>query len=110
MYNLIPDWNDLVYRGSWKEALTRLHATYNLPEITGRVCPAPCEASCVLSINQPAVTIQHIELAIVEQGFSRGVDRAAAGRVLDGQARGGDRERARRGWPPPSSCARAGTR
>ncbi len=55
--NLIPEWNDLVYRGRWREALDRLHKTNNFPEFTGRICPAPCEASCVLSINQEPVTI-----------------------------------------------------
>ena len=59
--NLIPDWNDLVYRGRWEAAIRRLHATNNFPEFTGRICPAPCEAACVLGINQPAVTIKHIE-------------------------------------------------
>jgi len=70
--NLIPDWNDMVYRGQWRKALDLLHATNNLPEITGRVCPAPCEPACTLSINQPAVTIKHIELEIIERGFREG--------------------------------------
>ncbi len=70
--NLIPDWNDLVYRGHWKEAVRQLHATNNFPEFTGRICPAPCEASCVLGINQPAVTIKQIEKNIVERGFQEG--------------------------------------
>src|SRR5579872_4474977 len=70
--NLIPDWNDLVYRGRWKEAVRQLHATNNFPEFTGRICPAPCEASCVLGINQPAVTIKQNEKNIVERGFSEG--------------------------------------
>ncbi len=68
--NIIPNWNDLVYRGRWKEAVRQLHATNNFPEFTGRICPAPCEAACVLGINQPAVTIKHIEKSIVERGFS----------------------------------------
>jgi glutamate synthase (NADPH/NADH) small chain len=72
VYNLIPEWNDAVYRGRWKEALIRLEATNNLPEITGRICPAPCEASCTLSINSAPVTIKQIELAIIERGFSEG--------------------------------------
>ena len=67
--NVIPDWNDLVYRGRWKEALHALHATNNFPEFTGRICPAPCEASCVLSINQDPVTIEYIEKAIADRGF-----------------------------------------
>ena len=70
--NLIPEWNDLIYRGKWKEALHRLELTNNLPEITGRICPAPCESSCTLSINSEPVTIKQIELAIVEKGFAEG--------------------------------------
>jgi glutamate synthase (NADPH/NADH) small chain len=70
--NLIPDWNDLVYHGRWKDALRQLHATNNFPEFTGRICPAPCEASCVLGINQPPVTIKQIEKYIVERGFAEG--------------------------------------
>jgi len=70
--NLIPDWNDLVYRGRWREAVRQLHATNNFPEFTGRICPAPCEASCVLGINQPPVTIKQIEKNIVERGFAEG--------------------------------------
>jgi glutamate synthase (NADPH/NADH) small chain len=70
--NRIPDWNDMVYRGKWEKALDLLHATNNFPEITGRICPAPCEPACTLSINQPAVTIRHIELQIVEKGFEMG--------------------------------------
>src|SRR5438270_7467666 len=70
--NLIPEWNDLVYRGQWREALARLHKTNNFPEFTGRVCPAPCEGSCVLGINEPAVTIKSIECAIVDKGFAEG--------------------------------------
>jgi glutamate synthase (NADPH/NADH) small chain len=70
--NLIPDWNDLVYRGRWKEAVRQLHATNNFPEFTGRICPAPCEASCVLGINQPPVTIKQNEKNIVERGFLEG--------------------------------------
>jgi len=70
--NLIPDWNDLVYRGRWKDAVRQLHATNNFPEFTGRICPAPCEASCVLGINQPAVTIKQNEKNIVERAFLEG--------------------------------------
>ncbi len=70
--NLIPEWNDLVYRGLWQEALIRLHKTNNFPEFTGRVCPAPCEGSCVLGINTPAVTIKNIEVAIIDRGFEEG--------------------------------------
>jgi glutamate synthase (NADPH/NADH) small chain len=70
--NLIPEWNDLVYRGLWRAALERLHKTNNFPEFTGRVCPAPCEGSCTLGINEPAVTIKSIENAIVTKGFEKG--------------------------------------
>src|SRR5579871_1671073 len=70
--NLIPEWNDLVYRGLWKEALERLHKTNNFPEFTGRVCPAPCEGSCVLGIIEPAVTIKSIECAIIDKAFDEG--------------------------------------
>ncbi len=70
--NLIPEWNDLVYRGLWREALDRLHKTNNFPEFTGRVCPAPCEGSCVLGINAPPVTIKNIENTIIERGFEEG--------------------------------------
>lgn len=70
--NLIPEWNDLVYRGLWKEAIERLHKTNNFPEFTGRVCPAPCEGSCVLGISEPAVTIKSIECAIVDRAFEEG--------------------------------------
>jgi glutamate synthase (NADPH/NADH) small chain len=70
--NLIPDWNDLVYRDKWREAIDQLHATNNFPEFTGRICPAPCESACVLAINDDAVTIEQIELAIVERAFEEG--------------------------------------
>ncbi|MBV9341378.1 MAG: glutamate synthase subunit beta [Acidobacteria bacterium] len=70
--NLIPDWNDLVYRGRWKEAVRQLHATNNFPEFTGRICPAPCEAACDLGINEPPVSIKQIEKSIVERGFAEG--------------------------------------
>ena len=70
--NLIPEWNDLVYRGLWKEALERLHKTNNFPEFTGRVCPAPCEGSCVLGISSPPVTIKNIEVAIIDKGWEEG--------------------------------------
>jgi glutamate synthase (NADPH/NADH) small chain len=70
--NLIPEWNDLVYRGDWFDALERLHATNNFPEFTGRLCPAPCEGACVLGINAEPVTIERIEYEIVERGWSEG--------------------------------------
>ncbi len=72
IHNLIPEWNDLVYRGLWKEALDRLHKTNNFPDFTGRVCPAPCEGSCVLGINAPPVTIKTLECAIIDHGWEKG--------------------------------------
>jgi len=72
IHNLIPEWNDLIYRGLWREALARLHKTNNFPEFTGRVCPAPCEGSCVLGINSPPVTIKNIECAIIDRGWEEG--------------------------------------
>jgi len=72
IHNLIPEWNDLVYRGLWKEALDRLHKTNNFPDFTGRVCPAPCEGSCVLGINNPPVTIKNLECAIIDHGWEQG--------------------------------------
>ncbi|HEU4752720.1 MAG TPA: glutamate synthase subunit beta, partial [Armatimonadota bacterium] len=70
--NMIPDWNDLVYRNYWREAIDRLHATNNFPEFTGRLCPAPCEASCVLGINADPVTIKQIEVAIIDRAWNEG--------------------------------------
>ncbi len=70
--NLIPEWNDLVWRGQWADAIERLHATNNFPEFTGRICPAPCESSCVLGINQPPVTIKNVEVSIIDEAFERG--------------------------------------
>ncbi len=70
--NLIPEWNDLVYQGRWREALDRLHATNNFPEFTGRACPAPCEGACVLGITDPPVTIKNIENAIIDRGWAEG--------------------------------------
>jgi len=72
IHNLIPEWNDLIYRGLWREALDRLHKTNNFPEFTGRVCPAPCEGSCVLGINDPPVTIKNIEVSIIDHGWEKG--------------------------------------
>jgi glutamate synthase (NADPH/NADH) small chain len=70
--NIIPDWNDLVYRDQWEEAIERLHKTNNFPEFTGRVCPAPCENACVLAITEPAVTIKNIEVSIIERAYKEG--------------------------------------
>ena len=72
IHNLIPEWNDLIYRDQWRDALDRLHKTNNFPEFTGRVCPAPCEGACVLGITDPAVTIKDIEMAIADRGFEEG--------------------------------------
>ena len=72
VHNIIPDWNDLVYRGNWREALDVLHSTNNFPEFTGRICPAPCEASCTLNFNDQPVTIKDIECAIIDKGWAEG--------------------------------------
>ncbi len=77
--NIIPDWNDLVYRDRWREAIERLHSTNNFPEFTGRICPAPCEEACVLNINDDPVTIKNIEKNIIDHAFAEGwVDAADA--------------------------------
>ncbi|HUK14833.1 MAG TPA: glutamate synthase subunit beta [Bryobacteraceae bacterium] len=83
--NLIPDWNDFVYRGRWREAARQLHATNNFPEFTGRICPAPCEASCVLGINEPPVTIKQIEKAIIDRAFAEGYIRPEPAPVRTGK-------------------------
>ncbi|HXQ80016.1 MAG TPA: glutamate synthase small subunit [Opitutaceae bacterium] len=83
--NLIPEWNDLVFRGLWREALERLHRTNNFPEFTGRVCPAPCEGSCVLGINSSPVTIKNIECSIIDQGWAEGWVLPEAPRVRTGK-------------------------
>jgi len=83
--NLIPEWNDLVYRGHWRDALDRLHSTNNFPEFTGRVCPAPCEGSCVLGIHEPPVTIKNIECSIIDRGFEEGWVSADTPRVRTGK-------------------------
>ena len=70
--NLIPEWNDLTWRGDWRQAIERLHATNNFPEFTGRLCPAPCESACVLGINQPAVTIKQVEVSVIDRAFESG--------------------------------------
>src|SRR3974390_2971823 len=70
--NIIPDWNDLAYRGRWRDAIRVLHSTNNFPEFTGRLCPAPCEAACVLGINEPPVTIKAIEKNIIDYAFQQG--------------------------------------
>ena len=83
--NIIPDWNDLVYRGQWREAMRVLHATNNFPEFTGRICPAPCEAACVLGIIEPPVTIKQIEKTIVDRAFAKGWIRPEPPRELTGK-------------------------
>ncbi|MGA2543981.1 MAG: glutamate synthase subunit beta [Verrucomicrobiota bacterium] len=83
--NLIPEWNDLVYRGLWREALGRLHKTNNFPDFTGRVCPAPCEGSCVLGITSPPVTIKNIECALADKGWDEGWIKPEAPSVRTGK-------------------------
>ncbi|MDH7501376.1 MAG: glutamate synthase subunit beta [Verrucomicrobiota bacterium] len=85
IWNLIPEWNDLVYRGLWREALERLHKTNNFPEFTGRVCPAPCEGSCVLGIHSPPVTIKNIECAIIDTAWEKGWVKPAPPRFRSGK-------------------------
>ncbi|MBF0122540.1 MAG: glutamate synthase subunit beta [Candidatus Omnitrophica bacterium] len=82
--NIIPSWNDLVYKGQWKDAIERLHKTNNFPEFTGRICPAPCENSCTLAINNPAVTIKNIELSIIEHAYDQGWIKAEAPKSRSG--------------------------
>jgi len=84
--NIIPDWNDLVYRGQWQDALYRLLATNNFPEFTGRICPAPCEGSCVLGINADPVTIKNIEVTIIDRAFKEGLIRPRRPMVRTGKA------------------------
>jgi glutamate synthase (NADPH/NADH) small chain len=94
--NLIPDWNDLVYRDRWDEAIERLHATNNFPEFTGTLCPAPCEGSCVLGVNDDPVTIKAVELAIIDRAFDGRPGFAAAARQGNRQVGGGGRFRSGR--------------
>ncbi|MGI8927719.1 MAG: glutamate synthase subunit beta [Tepidiformaceae bacterium] len=84
--NIIPDWNDLVYRDRWHDAIDRLHATNNFPEFTGRLCPAPCEASCVLGINNDPVTIKQVELSIIERAWDEGWVRPEPAAILTGKS------------------------
>ena len=107
--NLIPEWNDLVYRGLWREALERLHKTNNFPEFTGRVCPAPCEGSCVLGINAPPVTIKNIENAIVDRGWDEGGSCREPPADAHGQEGRSDRLRSCRSRAPPRSSTKRGT-
>ena len=89
--NLIPDWNDLVYRDRWQAAIERLHATNNFPEFTGRLCPAPCEGSCVLGINNDPVTIKAVEVSIIDRALRRGLGLGARAGDADRQAGRGHR-------------------
>src|SRR6202048_1256508 len=102
--NLIPDWNDLVYRDRWQDAIRQLHSTNNLPEFTGRLCPAPCEAACVLEINEGnAVTIKQIENAIINRAFDEGW-------VVPVRPEGATRQPAPGcGWACPPSRSRSGS-
>jgi len=83
--NLIPEWNDLAWKGEWRQAIDRLHATNNFPEFTGRLCPAPCEGACVLGINQPAVTIKQVEVSIIDRAFANGTVSPEAPERLSGK-------------------------
>ena len=104
--NLIPDWNDLVYRDRWQDAIAQLHATNNFPEFTGRLCPAPCEAACVLEIREgDAVTIKQIENSIINRAWDEGWVMPQPPRARDRRRRRGRRLRARPAWPRRSSCA-----
>ena len=105
--NLIPDWNDLVYRDHWREALDQLHATNNFPEFTGLICPAPCESACVLDINDDPVTIEQIELAIVTRGFEEGwiTARPAGGAHRQDGRRWSAPARPDWPWPPSSTSS-----
>ena len=94
--NLIPDWNDLIYRDKWREASDELHSTNNFPEFTGLICPAPCESACVLAINDDPVTIEQIELSIVERAFAEGWIVAEPPGSPLGTDRGSGRRRSRR--------------
>ena len=104
--NIIPDWNDLVYRGRWREAIERLHSTNNFPEFTGRICPAPCEEACVLNINDDPVTIKQIEKQIIDHAFAGGLG-DAAGRRRSAPAR---RSPSSAPGPPGLACAQQLTR
>ena len=101
--NLIPDWADLVYRGRHREALDALLKTNNFPEFTGRICPAPCEESCVLSINDKAVTIKVLEQAIVRPRVQGGLDQARAPRPSAPASAWPSSGPVRRAWPSPLS-------
>ena len=106
--NLIPDWNELVHRNRWQEALVALHDTNNFPEFTGKTCPAPCEASCVLALGGAAVTIKDIEAAIVDRGWEMGWI-VAGHRPVRPASPWQSSAAGPPGWPPPSSSAAPAT-
>ena len=107
--NLIPEWNDLVHRGFWRDAIDRLHATNNFPEFTGRLCPAPCEGACVLGISQDPVTIKQVEVEIIDRAFDEGwVVPVAAGAASPASASPSSAP-GRRVSPPLSSSPAPGT-
>src|SRR3954470_4005472 len=107
--NIIPEWNDLVWRDDWESAVERLHATNNFPEFTGRLCPAPCESACVLGINQDPVTIKNVEVAIADKAWEAGLVRPQPPEWLSGRTVAviGSGP-ARAGAAPPPTPARAG--
>ena len=100
--NLIPEWNDLVWRHDWYEASERLHATNNFPEFTGRLCPAPCESACVLGINSDPVTIKQVEVEIIDRAWDEGWVQPEPPLVRTGR-RSRSSAPARPAWPRPSS-------
>ena len=100
--NLIPEWNDLTWRDDWQAATERLHATNNFPEFTGRLCPAPCEASCVLGINSDAVTIKQVEVSIIDRALDEGWVTPQAPERQPARPSPSSAP-ARPGWRPPSS-------
>ena len=114
VHNRIPEFNDLVYRGKWREASENLHRTNNFPEITGRVCPAPCEPSCTLSINDAPVLIKHIEYQIAERAFAEGWIEPQRAQVRTGRQRGdrgvGSRRSGRRSAIGQGRTRRGGVR
>ena len=110
IHNLIPEWNDLVYRGQWHEAIIRLHKTNNFPEFTGRVCPAPCEGSCTLGISQPPVTIKTIENEIIEHAFLEGWVVAEPPLARTGMKVAVVGSGPRPAWPPRRSSTAPATR
>ena len=101
--NIIPEWNDLVWRDDWEGAIERLHATNNFPEFTGRLCPAPCETACVLGINQDPVTIKNVEVSIIDRAWESGLRAAAAAGVALRARRSRSSAPAPPAWPRPSS-------